>query len=279
VRPRRVAASLIVHAVLAVAAGLAVVPFVWLVCASVKPHAYVFSVPFLPWDDLGAVTGRNYTRLFEVAPFGRWVVNSLFLASGQTVVAVALSSLGGYAMAKYRFRGRGVVFGLVIATMLLPGQVLLPSSYELMYHLGWVNSYAAILAPGAVSALGMYLFRQAMIAVPDELLDAARLDGCGELRLWWDIALPAVRPMTGAFTLLTFTGHWNSFVWPQIILHDEGKYTLPIALAGMIGAPGFETEYGMLMAATLLSILPVALLFVVLQRDVIDGLVSGAIKA
>jgi ABC-type glycerol-3-phosphate transport system permease component len=132
--------------------------------------------------------------------------------------------------------------------------------------------------PGAVSVIGMFLFRQAMLAVPDELLHAARVDGCSEIRLWWEIALPIVRPMVGAFTLLAFLGAWNSFLWPQIVLMDEQKYTLPIGLSNMIGLPAFETNYGVLMAGTLLSILPVVVLFFVLQKDFISGLASGAVK-
>jgi ABC-type glycerol-3-phosphate transport system permease component len=124
----------------------------------------------------------------------------------------------------------------------------------------------------------MFLFRQAMMSVPDELLHAGRVDGCSELRLWWEIALPIVRPMIGAFTLLAFLGNWNAYLWPQIILQEEGKYTLPIGLANMVGLPQFETQYGVLMAGTLLSILPVVILFFILQKDFISGLASGAIK-
>src|SRR6185503_14547072 len=123
------------------------------------------------------------------------------------------SSLGGFALAKYTFRGKKPLMLLMLATMLLPSQVLLGSSQELMYHLGWIDSYLAIIVPGAVSVFGMFLFMQAMKSVPDELLQAARMDGCSELRLWWEIALPIGRPMIGAFTLLSFMSAWNSFLW------------------------------------------------------------------
>jgi ABC-type glycerol-3-phosphate transport system permease component len=156
--------------------------------------------------------------------------------------------------------------------------VLLPGSYELMYHVGWINSYLAIIVPGAVSVLGAFLFRQAMGGVPDELLHCGRLDGCGELRLWWEIALPIVRPMIGAFTLLSFLSAWNSFLWPQIVLQDEMKYTLPLALSNLSGQATFQQHYGVLMAATLLGILPVVVLFFALQRDFVGSLTSGAVK-
>jgi ABC-type glycerol-3-phosphate transport system permease component len=189
-----------------------------------------------------------------------------------------LSSLGGFALAKYQFRFKRPLMLIMLATMLLPSQVLLPSSYELMYHIGWLDSYAALIVPGAVSVFGMFLFMQAMKAVPDELLQAGRVDGCSEFRLWWEVALPIIRPMIGAFTLLSFMGAWNSFLWPQIILQTSAKYTLPIGLSNMIGLPEYQTPYGVLMSGTLLSILPVTVLFFVLQRDFISGLASGAVK-
>jgi ABC-type glycerol-3-phosphate transport system permease component len=167
---------------------------------------------------------------------------------------------------------------VMLATMLVPGQVLLLPNYEVMYRLGWLDTFAAILVPSAVSVFGMFLFRQAMRAVPDELLQAARIDGCSELRLWWDVALPITRPMTGAFTLLSFMSAWNSFLWPQVVLQSPEKYTLPIGLANMAGMPEYQSQFGILMAATLLSIAPVAVLFFVLQRDFVSGLATGAVK-
>jgi len=156
--------------------------------------------------------------------------------------------------------------------------VLLPGTYDLVYRMGWIDSYAAIIVPGAVSVAGLFLFSQAMRHVPDELLAAARVDGCSELRLWWDVALPVVRPMIGAFTLLSFLAAWNSFLWPQIVLQSEDKYNLPIALANMMGVAQDQGRYGVLMAGTLISILPVIGLFFALQRDFIAGLTSGAVK-
>ncbi|HUB26168.1 MAG TPA: carbohydrate ABC transporter permease, partial [Tepidisphaeraceae bacterium] len=136
----------------------------------------------------------------------------------------------------------------------------------------------AILVPSAVSVFGTFLFRQAMLTVPDELLQSGRLDGCGELRLWWELALPIVRPTVGAYTLMSFLASWSAFLWPQIVLQDEGKYTLPIGLNNMIGLPGYQTQYGLLMAGTLLSILPVIVLFFAVQKDFISGLTTGAVK-
>lgn len=270
--------SVLLHGALAIFALISLVPMVWVVCAAFKQQQDVFSSLFLPWSDLSRLTFDNFRTLFTRIPFARWLFNSCFIAATQTVLVVTLSSLGGFALAKYRFRGKRGLMLIMLGTMLLPSQVLLPSLYELIYHLGWMNSYAAILVPSSVSVFGMFLFRQAMLAIPDELLHAGRVDGCSELRLWWEIALPIVRPMVGAFTLLSFISSWNSFLWPQIVLQDMQKYTLPIGLSNMMGLPGFDTQYGALMAGTLLSVLPVMLLFFVLQKDFIAGLTSGALR-
>jgi len=270
--------GILLHALLIGLAFLALTPFLWLICACFKQQKDIFGSTFLPWGHLRDLTTDNFRVLFDREPIARWLFNSLFLSSTQTVLVVTTSSLGGFALAKYRFAGKRVLMGLMLATMLMPGVVLIPSSWLLMYKLGWLNSYAAILVPGAVSSFGMFLFMQAMKSVPDELLQAARVDGCSELRLWWEVALPIVRPMIAAFTLLTFIGSWNSYLWPSIVLQDESKHTLPIGLATMVGLPGVNTQYGVLMAGTFLAVLPVMVLFFVLQRDFISGLASGAVK-
>jgi ABC-type glycerol-3-phosphate transport system permease component len=278
-RKRRIrVGSLVLHALLIAMAVTTLTPFLWLVCSTFKTKADFFTYTFLPWDHLDALTLDNYRRLFAQEPFAVWMVNSVFLASAYTVVVVTLSSLGGFALAKYRFAGRKVLMLVMLVTMLVPGQVLLLPNYDVMRKWGWMNSYAAILVPGAVSVFGMFLFRQAMMLVPDELLQAGRMDGCSEARLWWEVALPIVRPMIGAFTLLSFMAAWNSFLWPQVILQTPDKLTLPIGLSNMINLPEYQTNLGILMAGTLLSILPVALLFFVLQRDFVAGLASGAVK-
>ncbi len=269
---------IVLHLLLIALALLAITPFFWLICAAFKRDQDLINYTFLPWGHLNRLTFANFRQLFAEHPFWRWTLNSLMLTCTYTTTVVTLSSLGGFALAKYQFRGKKPLMLVMLATMLLPVQVLLPSLYELMQKIGWMDSYAAILVPGAVSVFGMLLFRQAMLSVPDELLQAARVDGCSELRIWWEIALPIVRPMIGAYTLMSFLAGWNSFLWPQIVLQDERKYTLPLGLAGMVGLPEYQAQYGIMMAGTLLSILPVIILFALLQRDFIAGLASGALK-
>jgi multiple sugar transport system permease protein len=270
--------TVLIHAVLVVAALVAVVPFVWMLFASVKTGDDLFNSAFLPDGGFGALTLRNYRTLLAEQPMAVWLINSTFLAAVHTISVVLLSALGGFALAKYEFVGKKPITAIMVCTLLLPGQVLLPSLYEQIDRFGWVNSYFAILVPGAVSVFGMFLFRGAMRTVPDELLAAARVDGCSELRVWWDVALPCVRPMVGAFTLMGFLSTWNSFLWPQLVLRDESKYTLPIGLSSLTNLPMFQQDYGLVMAGTVIAVAPVLVLFLALQREMIEGLTSGSVK-
>jgi ABC-type glycerol-3-phosphate transport system permease component len=276
-RDKRVKKQIVLHLLLICMAAMAVLPFAWLICASLKTPADLLDSVLLPWRHLDRLTLDNFRSLAN-RPFAHWLVNSIFLSSLHAVLVVTLSSLGGFALAKYEFHGKGPLMVIMLATLLMPSQVILPGSYELMYRLNWLDSYLAIIVPGAVSVFGIFLFRQSMLGVPDELLQCGRLDGCSEIRLWWDIALPTVRPMIGAYTLLSFLAEWNSFLWPQIVLQNEAKWTLPIGLNSLTGLPEYQHNYGIVMAATLVSILPVAVLFFALQRDFISGLSSGAVK-
>jgi len=224
-------------------------------------------------------TVRNFTQLFTDPNFGfgRCLLNSFFLTSAGTSISLLLASLGGFALAKYNFRGKKALLVLMLATMMIPGSVLLAPSYELICKMGLMNSYLGILLPGAVGAFGMLLFRQAMLGVPDDLLEAARIDGCSEVRIYWNIVMPVVRPMSGAFCLMSFMGGWNSFLWPMIVLQSKELFTVPIALSQTIGLQG-DNQYGLLMAGTLLGVLPPAVLFFLLQKEFIAGLTAGAVK-
>jgi len=269
IRPVRIA----VHLVLAGAAVVMCVPLYWLVCAAFKGED-MFSVLF--WSP--QPTRANFVKLFNLQPpFLRCVLNSFFLASAVSMTQLFFSSLAGFALAKYRFRGRGMLLGIMLATMMIPGQILLAPLFELICQMRLTDTYLGIIVPGAVSVFGIFLFRQSMQQLPDELLEVARIDGCSEFRIFWEVALPLSRPMVGAFCLIAFMGNWNSFMWPQIILHNAQRFTLPVALAQMRGTYG--NEYGMLMAGTLLSIIPPMVLFFILQKEFISGLTAGAVKA
>lgn len=272
-----------VYAGLAIFAILTLIPFLWLLCAAFKSNQDFFSALFLPtgdglfgvaWDRL---TFQNFVRLFSEMHIGRNLLNSVFYASVLSVCATFCSAMGGYALAKFEFAGRRFFTGWVLAALIIPGPLLLAPSYQFLYQLGLLNTYAGLLLPGMAPAFGVFLFRQAMLnAVPNEMIESARADGCGEIRLFFSMVLPIVRPMIGAFLLITFMGMWNNFIGPQIILQSADKFPLAVAIAQLRGLYG--QEYGLIMAGTLISIAPVMCLFLMLQREFIAGLTSGAVK-
>jgi len=272
-RFRETGLVLAVHAALACVACVMIAPLFWLLCAAFKSPMDLFHYTFISPNP----SVENFFALFHHTPlFGRYVVNSAFISTAVTLLQLFFSSLAGFALAKYEFRGKRAIMTLMLATMMIPGQVLLAPTYKLIYQMGLVDTYWALTLPAIVSVFGIILFRQSMLQVPDELLDAGRIDGCSEFRLYWEVALPVSRPMVGAFCLVAFMGAWNNFLWPQIVLQSHERFTLPIALNQMVGL--YSQEYGSLMAGTLLSILPVMVLFLILQKEFLAGLTAGAVK-
>jgi multiple sugar transport system permease protein len=270
---------------LATVAAMFISPFVYLVCAAFKgPEAMAYS--FLPPPDRwGEMLGLdNFAKLFEPRPtlqgdvsFGQYLLNSVFLASTGTVLQVFFCSLGGYALAKFRFVGRRQLMLFMIGSMMLPGTLLLAPMYEVMVEIDWIDSYASLLIPGAANAFGMFLFRQSMLHVPNSLIEAARVDGASEFRIYGRVVMPLVQPMTAAFALIVFMGHWNSLLGPQIFLQTGYKLTVPVLLTQYVAQ--HSENWGIYLAGTLLSILPIAALFIALQREFISGLTTGAVKA
>ncbi|MDB6168576.1 MAG: hypothetical protein JWM88_1440 [Verrucomicrobia bacterium] len=263
--------------------ALTLLPFVWMVCAAVKTPADFIAYQFLPggpgflgiaWDRL---TTANFFRAFTVLPMGRALLHSVFLASVTSVLSTLCCSAGGYALAKFRFAGRGFITTLVLGTVVLPAALLLGPSFETVYHLGLVDTYAAVILPALTPAFGIYLFRQAMLnSVPSELIECARLEGCGEIRIFVEIVVPLVRPMIGTYLALAFIGSWNNFLNPQVMLQSPERYPLSVAIFNLRGLYG--SDYGLIMAGMLISVAPVMCLFLVLQREFISGLTSGAVK-
>ena len=224
------------------------------------------------WDKLTS----NYRNLWKTVPYNRYFINSIFIATASTLLTLFFCSLGGYAFAKYQFRGQKILFGILLASMMVPFQVLLVPLFGLMYDIGWLNSYKAIIIPFSVGAFGVFLMRQFIVTIPSELLDAARIDGCSEFGIYYRIVLPIIKPALGALTIYSFLGSWNGYLWPLIILRDEVKYTLPIGLANLVGI--YRQDYGMLMAGTLLSLMPIVILFLAMQREFVQGITLGSVK-
>jgi len=210
-------------------------------------------------------------------PIIQYVINSTFLATSHTLLLLAIATMGGFAFAKYSFKGRGVLFAIVLASMMIPFHLVLVPLFTLLYQFGWLDTYQGVILPYlASSGFGVFLMRQFILGVPSDLLDAARIDGTSEFGIYWRVIIPAVKPAMGALSIFGFLGAWNEFLWPMIVLRDAAKYTLPLGLASLVGV--YRQEYGMLMAGTLLSILPIMALFLAMQREFVQGITLGAVK-
>ena len=257
------------HTLLIIVAVVFLGPLVYAVATSLKPADEVFTAtPHLFGSEL---RWQNYADAFRFAPFGRYFLNSLFVALVGTLVVVTASSLSAYAFARLRFRGREQLFVLFLGTLMVPQEVLIVPMYWLMQSLGWVDSYWALIFPWAFTAFGTFLLRQFFLTVPAELEEAARVDGCGPFGAFLRIMLPLARPALAVLTVFTFISFWGSFLWPLIIVNSvEDKGTVPLGLAQFIGQQG--TQWNLMMAASVLAMLPTILLVVLLQRHLVRGL-------
>jgi ABC-type glycerol-3-phosphate transport system permease component len=266
--------KILTYVLLTIAAFSALIPMWELFSSTLRPSGEMFS-QYL-WAS--HPTLENYKDLWELKSpnYIRSLFNSLFLACSGVILQLFFCSLAGFALAKYEFKGKKVLMGIQLLTVFIPGAVTLGPGYQLMYQLGLVDTYLGMLIGSAGNVFGIFLFRQAILGVPDELMNAARIDGCSEFGIYWNIIMPIVRPMTGAFCLLTFMGSWNSLLWPSMMLQNPQHHTLPIALSSLVGL--YSQKYGMMMAGTFVMVLPVIVLFLVLQKEFISGLTSGAVK-
>lgn len=274
------------YLLLGMAAFLILCPFVWLVCAVFKDKTVLMEYSFLPplkeWS-LKTLNFDNFSTLFGGEDtvqgkvyFWEYLVNSIFLASTSTSINLLFASMGGYALSKYEFKGRKAIMAFMVGSMMFPGMLFIAPVYKMIFSFGWMDTYLALLVPGACSVFGMFLFRQAMTAVPESLIEAARIDGCSEFGIYLNVVMPLVRPMTGAFCLITFLGNWNSFIGPQVFIQTQAKLTLPVILNQYMGV--YTQEYGVFLAGTLLAIIPPAIIFFTLQKEFVAGLTSGAVK-
>lgn len=267
------------------AASLILAPFGWLVAAAFKDrevlNEYIFFPP-LPWSDK-TMNLENFRRLFAgdssvqgKVYFWQYVLNSLFVTTTLTILQTVFCSAAGFALAKYDFRGKKPLMTFMLGSMMIPPVLLLAPLYEMIVKLGLVDTYSALLLPYLAVPYGIFLFRQSMLGIPNEMLDAGRIDGASEFYIYFRLVMPLVRPMAAAFCLVTFLANWNAFFAPSIFLHTQDKLTLPVVLNLYLGL--YRADYGIFLAGTLIAILPPAILFFALEKEFIGGLTSGAVK-
>ena len=266
--------ALILYALLTVAAVLTLAPLVWMVSASLMPtgEASAFPPPFLP----ARITFAHYARLFTSLNLARYLFNSAFLAVSVTVISLLVNSMAGYAFAKYRFRGRDPLFKLLVASMVIPSQVTMLPLFLMLNKMGFINSYVGVIIPGMASVFGIFLIRQFALSIPDSLIEAARIDGAGDFRIYWSLILPLCKPILVTLAVFTFMGTWNDFLWPLIVMTDDSMYTLPVALANLSLEHVQDTE--LMMAGSVMTVAPVLILFAAVQKHYISGIMAGGLK-
>jgi len=280
ITPRRVQSprigvrSLLLHFVLIVGGAVSLFPIYWMFVAGTRPSSDIFSAPpaLLPGDFLPS----NFDNLFAGTTFAGNLLMSLAVASIYTLVAGLVSAMAGFALAKYPFRGRQALLIVIIVTMTVPFQVTLVPLFEMMTALGWLNSLQAVILPFTFNAFGIFFMRQAFLGFPNELMEAARLDGASDLAIFYRIALPAIRPALAVLGLLLFMFQWNSFLWPLLVLSNPDLYTAPVFLGTLVGLA--ETDYGVLLLGTAIATIPTMILFLVFQKQFVTGILAGAIK-
>ncbi|MEO8379945.1 MAG: carbohydrate ABC transporter permease [Acidobacteriota bacterium] len=273
-KTRRLLPAIAIHTLLIVGAIATVIPLLWMISASLMPQGEATSFP--PRLIPSHVTFQHYRALFTNLNLGRAFLNSLFVALLATLLSLLLNSMAGYAFAKLRFRGRDRMFALLVAALGIPAQVAMLPLFLMLKAMGLVNTYVGVLIPYIATIYGIFLVRQFMLSIPDDLLAAARIDGASELRIYWSVILPVARPVLATLAIFTFMSAWNDFMWPLIILTDNDKYTMPVAVANLVGEHALDLE--LMMASAVLTIIPVLTLFFVLQKQYIAGMMAGSVK-
>lgn len=266
--------ALLVNGGLVLLALVSLAPLLWMVSVSFMPRgeASHFPPPLLP----SRATLDSYRELFARTGMARNFGNSLLVSLAITLGSLLVNTMAGYAFAKLRFVGRERIFQVLLAALVIPAQVAMLPLFLLMKQLHLVNSFGGVIVPALATVFGIFLVRQYARGIPDELLEAARIDGAGELRIFFQIVLPMLKPVLVTLTIFTFMAAWNDFMWPLIVLTDQEHYTLPVALATLSREHIMDVE--MMMAGAVVTVIPVLLLFLALQRYYIQGLLLGSVK-
>jgi len=266
--------SLLVNGAIALIAVIVLAPLAWMIAAALMPRgsAQTYPPPLVPYEP----TLENFRELFTRLHLGRYFFNSLVISLAITASALLLNSMAGYAFAKLRFGGRDGLLKLLLATLVVPLQVGMLPLFLLLKQMGLINTYWAVILPSMATIYGIFMVRQYALSIPDSLLDAARIDGAGEMRVFFSIVLPVIRPVLATLGIFTFLAAWNDFMWPLIVLTGNDSYTLPVAVAILSSEHVQDAE--LMMAGSLVTMLPVLVLFAILQRQLIGGIMMGGIK-
>jgi multiple sugar transport system permease protein len=271
---KRRAATLWVNGALIVGAIFTAFPLIWMLSVSFMPTgaASHSPPPLLPREP----TLEHYRAMFANYDAGRYMLNSALIAASVTALSLMFNTMAGYAFAKLRFAGRDKIFRALLGALVIPGQVAMIPLFALVKELGLVSTYGGVIVPGMASIFGIFLIRQYALSIPEDLLEAARIDGASERKIFWSIVVPLLKPILVTLAILTFLGTWNDFMWPLIVLTEQTLQTLPVALAGLSREHVQDNE--LMMAGAVLTVVPVLALFLALQRYYIAGILAGGVK-
>ncbi len=266
------------YLLLSVGAISMVGPFLWMVTTSLKEPGQIFSFQKNWWEDWLPMSfvWQNYVKAWHVVPFARFYVNSIFVSACLTLGQVVTSAMAAYAFARLKFPGRDRIFFGYLATMMVPGAVTMIPVFILLKNFGWIDTYKAMILPGIFTAYGTFMLRQFFLTLPKDLEDAAKIDGCSYLGIFWKIILPLSKPALATLTTFTFMGSWMNFMWPLIVINTQDKFTLPVGLAYFQSL--HHTDWTLLMAASVMMILPILLVFIFNQRFFVEGIKLTGIK-
>ena len=262
------------HVVLIFFGILMVLPFFWMFVTSIKPSTEVLSWP--PSIIPKSPTLENYIEVFQAAPFLKYLWNTFLISTISALSILFTSSLSGFIFAKYRFAGRNVLFLFLLATAMIPLECYMISLYILINKLGWVNTYQGVAAPILVMSFGIFFMRQNILSIPNELLDAARIDGCSEWNIYLNIVLPLSRSALGALAIFSYMMAWAFFIWPLIVINDPNLYTMELGLT--LFQKRFTVDYGLISAGSVIAVLPILIIFIILQKNIIKGIIITGIK-
>lgn len=250
-------------------------PLFWLISTSLKsPTENIFQFPpqFFPSQP----TLNNFIQVWQTNPFAQYLFNSTLIAGLTVILNLLFCALAAYPLARLEFKGRNIIFVIIVSTIMIPFQIVMIPLYILIVQLGLKNSYLGIIFPSLASAFGIFLLRQAFQGVPKELEEAARMDGCSELGIWWFVMLPAIRPALVTLAIFTFIGSWSDFLWPLIVIDQPEYYTLPLGVARLAGT--FSLDWRLIAAGSVISILPILLLFIILQKYIVPSDLGSGVK-
>lgn len=266
--------KLVSYTFLIAAAVISLFPFYLMFVSSTLTTGEILSIP--PKLTIGTNLMENLANLKDKMNVGRVMFNSLYIAIVYTFLTLIINSMAGYALAKFNFKGKNLIFALIMGTMMIPSQVLYIPQFTMMTAFGWADKFRAVIVPALANAFGIFLMRQNMTSFPTSLIESARIDGYGEFSIFFKIVLPNMKPALGALGIYNFMSQWGNFMWPLIILSSSNMYTLPVALASLDGL--MYKDYGMMMLGASISTIPILIMFLVFQKQFISGLMGGAVK-